>query len=278
MPLFVQTLIVAEGMTVRRIKEAEQRFFNRFSAAAMREYPGFPGHYHCTLKNESFSSLAARFIFGAMKRQVILCALLAGFTSAVPQLRAQDTPTSPAAVIQRQEADEERYKFMSADIEKLKENNQALVQRLNELRDEIRRLSEELARANSNKDKDLATREDLKRLADKIKEVDDKRISDNEKTLAEISRLGKTLSAPPKSYSPPPPSSSGKPSVEPKTGVTEKGFEYTIRGGDNPRVIAQALAKQGMKITSQQIIAANPSVDWQKLQIKQKIFIPAPTP
>jgi len=167
---------------------------------------------------------------------------------------------------------------MSADIEKLKENNQALVQRLNELRDEIRRLSEELARANSNKDKDLATREDLKHLADKIKEVDDKRISDNEKTLAEISRLGKTLSAPPKSYSAPPPSSSGKPNVEPKTGVTEKGFEYTIRSGDNPRVIAQALAKQGMKITSQQIIAANPSVDWQKLQIKQKIFIPAPTP
>jgi len=213
-----------------------------------------------------------------MKRQVILCALLAGFTSAVPQLRAQDTPASPAAVIQRQEADEERYKFMSADIEKLKENNQALVQRLNELRDEIRRLSEELARANSNKDKDLATREDLKHLADKIREVDDKRISDNEKTLAEIARLGKTLSTPPKSYSPPPPASSGKPNVEPKTGVTEKGFEYTIRSGDNPRVIAQALAKQGMKITSQQIIAANPSVDWQKLQIKQKIFIPAPTP
>ena len=210
-----------------------------------------------------------------MKRQVILCALLAGFTSAVPQLRAQDTP---ATVAERQEA-EERYKRMSADIEDLKTANQSYQQRLTELREEIKKLSEELARANSNKDKDLATREDLKHLVDKIKEVDDKRISDNEKILAEIARLGKTLSAPQKvPNSSPPPSSSGKTTVEPKTGVTEKGFEYTIRAGDNPRVIAQALAKQGMKITSQQIIAANPSVDWQKLQIKQKIFIPAPTP
>lgn len=275
MPLFVQTLIAAEGMAVRGIKEAEAaRFPLDFQPAAMREYPGFPGHYHCTLKNESFSSLAARFIFGAMKRQVILCALLAGFTSAVPQLRAQDTP---AAVAERQEA-EERYKRMSADIEDLKTANQSYQQRLVELREEIKKLSEELARANSNRDKDLATREDLKHLADKIKEVDEKRISDNDKTLAEIARLGKTLSAPPKSYSPPPPSSTGKPTVEPKTGVTEKGFEYTIRAGDNPRVIAQALAKQGMKITSKQITDANPSVDWQKLQIKQKIFIPAPTP
>jgi len=209
-----------------------------------------------------------------MKRQVILCALLAGFTSAVPQLRAQDTP---ATVAERQEA-EERYKRMSADIEDLKTANQSYQQRLSELREEIRRLTEELARANSNKDKDLATREDLKHLADKIKEVDDKRIADSELIRGEFVRLSKSLSAPAPKSSSPPPSSPVKPLVEPKTGVTEKGFEYTIRSGDNPRVIAQALAKQGMKITSKQIIDANPSVDWQKLQIKQKIFIPAPTP
>jgi predicted RNase H-like nuclease (RuvC/YqgF family) len=209
-----------------------------------------------------------------MKRQVILCALLAGFTSAAPQLRAQDTP---ATVAERQEA-EERYKRMSADIEDLKTANQSYQQRLTELREEIKRLSEELARANSNKDKDLATREDLKHLADKIKEVDEKRLADGEKVSAKLDSLVKSLSAPQKlPYSSPPPSSSGKPTIEPRAG-TEKGFEYTIRAGDNPRVIAQALAKQGMKVTSKQIIDANPSVDWQKLQIKQKIFIPAPTP
>src|SRR5258706_11235509 len=90
-------------------------------------------------KNESFSSEAAAIIFSAMKRQVILCALLAGFTSAVPQLRAQDTP---ATVAERQEA-EERYKRMSAEIEDLKTANQSYQLRLNELREEIRRLTEE---------------------------------------------------------------------------------------------------------------------------------------
>jgi len=52
-----------------------------------------------------------------------------------------------------------------------------------------------------------------------------------------------------------------------------------IRAGDNPRVIAQALVKQGMKISSKQITDANPAiVDWSKLRVGQKIFIPAVQP
>ena len=116
-------------------------------------------------------------------------------------------------------------------------------------------------------------------MAEKIREVDEKRISDNEKLLdkvtTEIGRLGKTLSAPPKSGSSIP--SETKPPVEAKPS-SEKGYEYTIRSGDHPRVISQALAKQGVKVTIQQIMDANPKVDWTKLRIGQKIFIPAAPP
>jgi len=203
-----------------------------------------------------------------MKRQVILFVFLAGFSANA--LKAQD---SPASLAERQEA-EERYKRITADIEDLKTTMLSYQQRLNEQREEIRKLNEELARANSNKD--LATRDDLKHLVDKIKEVDEKRLADAANVMGQFEKLQKLLAPPgtPKA-NPPAPAPSGKPPVEPKSG-NEKGYEYIIRSGDNPRVISAGLAKQGVKVSPQQIIDANPAIkDWAKLRIGQKIFIPS---
>jgi len=207
-----------------------------------------------------------------MTRQVLFCALLLTFTSSSAWLRAQESPTAAA---EREEA-EARYKRLTADIEDLKVTLQSCQQRLNEQREEIKRLNDELSRANSNKD--VITRDDLKHLADKIKEVDEKRVADDEKVMAEFGRLRKDLTAPLKSSAPAPSTQSKPSSTTVKTGG-DKGYEYTIRAGDNPRVIAQALVKQGMKITSKQITDANPAiVDWSKLRVGQKIFIPAAQP
>ena len=67
-----------------------------------------------------------------------------------------------------------------------------------------------------------------------------------------------------------------KPPANPPEGQgTGKGYDYTVRSGDNPTKIAAALREQkGLKITSSQIVAANPGVDWTRLKIGQKIFIP----
>src|SRR2546422_864681 len=203
-----------------------------------------------------------------MKRQAMLCVLLVSFTSMASALRAQE---SPAAAAERQEA-EERYKRLTADIEDLKASVQSCQQRLNEQRDEIRKLSEELARASSNKD--LATREDFKHLVEKIKEVDEKRLADNEKlwekVREEFARLGKVLAQPPRSAAP----SDSKP---PKA-AAEKGYEYLIAQGDTVSGIVAKLGKQGLKMTQKQIIDANPGVNWNKLRVGQKIFIPAAAP
>ncbi len=212
-----------------------------------------------------------------MKRHFIFLALLTSFLSLRATLNAQE---SPAAAAERQEA-EERHKRMSADVEDLKATLQSCQQRLNEQKEEIRRLNEELARFGNNKD--LATKEDFKHLAEKIREVDERRIADvknlQEKVTAEFARLGKLLAAPPTKPIPnaTPTPSTKVPPAEPKTGG-DKGYEYSIRSGDNPRVIAQALGKQGVKITSKQITDANPGVDWTKLRVNQKIFIPATSP
>jgi hypothetical protein len=64
----------------------------------------------------------------------------------------------------------------------------------------------------------------------------------------------------------------------PKLEGSGKGYEYSIRANDNASKIATALREQkGLKITPQQIIDANPGLDWTKLRIGQKIFIPDPS-
>jgi len=205
-----------------------------------------------------------------MKEKLLFCVFVVSFAFLAAPLRAQETP---AALAERQEA-EERYKRLTADIEDLKLTLQSCQQRLNEQREEIKRLNEELTRSNSNKD--VITRDDLKRLADKIREVDEKRIADDEKVMAEFGRLRKDLIAAPPAREKGPSTPSSRTTAVP-TG--DKGYEYVIRAGDNPRVIAQALVKQGMKISSKQITDANPAiVDWSKLRVGQKIFIPAVQP
>ena len=194
----------------------------------------------------------------------MLCVLLIGFSSLISPLRAQE---SPAAAAERQEA-EERHKRLTADIEDLKTAVQSCQQRLNEQREEIRKLGEEIARAANSKE--VATREDFKHLADKLREVDEKRIADNDKLMQrvreQLEQLGKALGPP------------TKPQVELRTPKTEKGYEYAIAQGDTVSGIVSKLAKQGLKLTQKQIMDANPGVNWNKLRIGQKIFIPAAAP
>ena len=204
-----------------------------------------------------------------MKRQAMLCVLLIGFSSLISPVRAQE---SPAAAAERQEA-EERYKRLTADIEDLKTAVQSCQQRLNEQREEIRKLGEEIARAANSKEVD--TREDFKHLADKLREVDEKRIADNEKLMQRVrEQLEQTAKA---LYHDPPKSSSNP---QPSPPRVENGYEYIIAQGDTVSGIVSKLrqTKQGLKLTQKQIIDANPNVNWNKLRIGQKIFIPAAAP
>ena len=55
---------------------------------------------------------------------------------------------------------------------------------------------------------------------------------------------------------------------------TETGYEYAVVDNDTLSKILAKLRAQKMKITQRQIMEANPDVNWNKLQIGQKIFIP----
>jgi LysM repeat protein len=121
---------------------------------------------------------------------------------------------------------------------------------------------------------DQLNQDDLKKLAAQVREIDKKRQEDRELILKEIEKLGKISS-----------SSGHKPSptvtTNPATGGTnaggkESGYEYKVAAGDTLSIIAKAYRDQGIRVTSDQILKANPGLDPKSMKVGQKIFIPAP--
>jgi len=124
-----------------------------------------------------------------------------------------------------------------------------------------------------------ATEEALRLLAERVQEIDRKREADKELILRKIEELAKVLAVPAgsskKSIVAAPPtagSNTGTPATP------EKGFEYVVQTGDTISVIAQAYNEKGIKVTVNQILKANPGLVPEKIQVGQKIFIPAPKP
>jgi LysM repeat protein len=225
-----------------------------------------------------------------MKRQLLFVGLVTVCLGIHLPVHAQDA----AAVAEREEA-ETRYKRINARVQELEETLQAHQKTIMKLTEEVHRLSEEVSRLNA-KNESAATQESLKRLGEKIEEVDKKRQADNALALAQLKSLGAQLVMPaPKagstekgSQSP----NSGKSSAAPPVknasqnpgedttkaapAVPENGYEYSIKSGDTLDKILRDLRAHGMKLTQKQVMDANPGVNWSKLKIGQKIFIPAP--
>ena len=117
---------------------------------------------------------------------------------------------------------------------------------------------------------DNASREDLKNLAEKVQEIDKKRQTDRELILKEIDKLGRAAAVAPVPHTKPTP-------VAEETGVPagpQKGYEHVVQAGDTVGLIAKAYREKGVKVTSTQILKANPGLDPNKLYVGKKVFIP----
>lgn len=209
-----------------------------------------------------------------MKRYIPLSALFLVLCTAL--LAAED----PVAIAERQEA-EERYKRMNATIQELQDSVHAQQQTIMRLSEELRNTREELNKVAS-ANKEAASKESLERLAHAIEQVDKNRQNDNAnvtKRFNEAMReIQKTLASRPlpKISTPDPVVPPVKPET-PKTNTapsTEVGFEYTIQSGDTLSGLVLKLRKQGMKMTQAQLREANPNVNWDRLIVGKKIFIP----
>src|SRR4051794_37794230 len=186
---------------------------------------------------------------------LLLALLLCGNS----KVRAQDAAT------------EERFNQLSGKIEDLIAGQDAQRKQLAELRKEIESLREQASKPTGN----FAAQEDLKRVADAVKEVDRKRLEDYEKIRTTIKDLGKTLAAPSPTRSRKndaadsndPPKASKQPSRE----KSDKGFEHTVKTGDTLSGIVAAYREQNIKVSKEQIMAANPGLVPEKMKVGQKI-------
>ena len=141
-----------------------------------------------------------------------------------------------------------------------------------------KQISELADKVNTPAVSDGATRDDLKALAMQVQEIDKKRQADRELILKEIENLGKASGGSPPSRKPKPvpetTAAAGDNSIAPAT--PQKGYEYKVQAGDTVGAIARAYHDQGVKVTTSQILKANPQLDPAKLYVGQKIFIPDP--
>lgn len=202
-----------------------------------------------------------------MRTQILLASILTMVAStAAGPLRAQDT-TLATLLAERQELDE-KYKSLAAAVRALQENQEVLQKKLDTALAELRALQERTSRTPTN----LATTEELRRLAERLVELDKTRVADNKLILEKIAELAKTLKTPP----PPPPTQPNPPPRKPTTAREEKGYEYTVQTGDTLTRIIKEYRDAGIKVTQKAIEEANPGVDWNRLKVGQKIWIPAP--
>ena len=139
----------------------------------------------------------------------------------------------------------------------------ALAKEISDLRDKV----------NTPQLNNSASTDDLKSLAEKVQEIDKKRQADRDLILKEISKLG-SVNAAPVAHKSPPTTTKTADDTAAAPATPQKGYEHIIEPGETISAIAKAYRAQGVKVTTSQIIAANPKLNPNSLIAGKKIFIP----
>ena len=190
-----------------------------------------------------------------MKR-ILIWFLVLGFS--VAAARAQDDAT------------QQQINELNGRIQNLTDSQTVQAKRITALEKEV---SELLDKSSQPAATDTANADDLKKLADQVQEIDKKRQEDRELILKEIGKLGKVGGSPSGRKSTPSVTTNAATGGS-SAGGKENGYERTIAAGDTLSVIAAAYRDQGIKVTSDQILKANPGLDPKNLIVGKKIFIP----
>jgi ABC-type transporter Mla subunit MlaD len=117
--------------------------------------------------------------------------------------------------------------------------------------------------------------DDLKKLAEQVEELAKKQQDDNDLVLKELEKLGKGGSISP-GHKAPDVSATTTDNLTPTSTGPQKGYEYKIQDKDNLTAIAKAYRAQGVKVTAEQILAANPGLNPKNMTVGKTIFIPQP--
>jgi LysM repeat protein len=175
-------------------------------------------------------------------------------------------------------ATQQQIDRLNGVIQELQETVAKQGKEIDDLTKQINDLTDKVSTPAAN---NSASADDLKALAAKVQEIDQKRQDDRELILKEIEKLGKVSGGGGTTSSGHHPVSSTK--VNPTDGTPDatptgpqKGYDYIVKDGDYLSTIAKAFRDKGVKVTTAQILAANPGLDANKLYVGKKVFIPDP--
>lgn len=187
----------------------------------------------------------------------------------------------------------ENYKVLKGQVDDLRDANAALERKVADLQSKLDSANAQLSKPSGN----FASAEDLKAVQTALEDESKKRVADNEevmkelKLIAKASAKGSTVAMAPTHPAPPTTvndgadgtkmdgsKADGHPMMDAHPTPDGPGFTYIVKPNDTPTKIAKKLFEEkGIKITSDQIMAANPQVkDPKKLFVDEKLFIPAP--
>ena len=190
-------------------------------------------------------------------RKILFWLFILAFTASLA--RAQDAAT-------QQQIDQ-----INGRIQDLIDAQAAQGKRLDALEKSVGDLQDKL---NQPAASDSASADDLKKLAEQLKDLAKKQQDDNDLVLKELEKLGKGGSISTASHKPPAVSTDNP---TPTAGGPQKGYYYTIQEKDTLIAIAKAYsAELKVKVTPEQIQAANPGLNPKSLIVGKKIFIPQP--
>ena len=177
--------------------------------------------------------------------------LAASLWFAAPVLNAQDAAT------------EERLNKLSAQIQDLAEARDAQNRKIEQLTKAVEALQQRV----STPDGSYAKQEDLKQLADALREVDKKRKEDDEAIIKTVERELKLLGSALKR-----PTVTTTPRAEPQN---DRGYEYVVKPNDTVSAIVSAYRAEGIKVTVDDILKANPGLIPERMPVGTTIFVPA---
>jgi septal ring factor EnvC (AmiA/AmiB activator) len=172
----------------------------------------------------------------------------------------------------QESATQQEIDKLSGQIQDMEAAQAAQEKRISALERQITNLSSQLNQIGNS---GFASQDDLQKLAQQVQEIDKKRQEDNERVLKELEHLEKALGASPPSHNSSPEILS-TPTKTHSTDGKQTGYDYTVHKGDTISAIAKAYRDQGIKVTTDEILKANPGLDPKNMKVGQKVFIPAP--
>ncbi len=179
---------------------------------------------------------------------------------------------SCAAARAQDDATQQQINKLSGQIQDQQDSLDVQKKRIDALEKEISELRDKAGQPAA---PDAAGADDLKKLAEQVQDLAKKQKADQELILKEIEKLGKVGSPTPVRRSTPT-VTTNPPAGGTGLGGKQSGYEYPIQRNDTINLVAKAYRDQGIKVTADQILKANPGLDPKNLKVGQKIFIPAP--